>query len=69
MTVQKRYTLVRIFYKRENTIYGIRKHIDTEEIGCKTIKETLDLWSCLNEEEITLHSYIIDNINNKKLSL
>ena len=64
MNNQKRYTLVRVFYKQENEL-GI-KHIGTEKIDCKTLKESLDLWSCLNEEEKDLGSYVIDNINNKK---
>lgn len=59
----QRYTFVRLFYKQKgNIILGI----ETEEIRCKTLKEALDLWSCLNEEEKSLGPYIIDNINNKK---
>ena len=69
MNNQRRYTLVRVFYKQENTILGTTKHISTEEIGCKTLKEALDLWSCLNEEEKVLGSYVLDNANNKKQCL
>ena len=63
----QRYTFVRLFYKQNYTISGLEKRIiSTEEIGCKTLKEALDLVSCLNDEEKSLHPYIIDNVNNKK---
>lgn len=66
MGKQKRYTFVRVFYKRENAVWGIEKHINTEEIDCETLKEALDLWRCLNDEEKSLHPHIIDKVNNKK---
>ena len=66
MATQKRYTFVRVFYKWENTVLGTEKRIDTEEIDCETLKEALDLWRCLNNEEKTLHPHIIDKVNNKK---
>ena len=65
--IYQRYTFVRLFYKQYYTISGdVKKLIATEEIGCKTLKEALDLLSCLNEEEKSLRPYIIDNVNNKK---
>lgn len=66
MNNQKRYILVRVFNKKEDTIFSTRTRISTEEIGCKTLKEALDLWSCLNEEEKVLGSYVVDTVNNKK---
>ena len=69
MNNQKRYTLVRVFNKKEDTIFGKRTRISTEEISCKTLKEALDLWSCLNEEEKILGSYVVDTVNNKTVLL
>lgn len=66
MNSQKdRYTLVRVYYK--NTEFGNR--ISIEEIDCKTLKDAIDLGSCLSEEEKVLGSYIFDNVRHKKLTL
>ena len=66
---KERYTLVRVFNKKEETIFGTRTRISTEEIGCKILKDAVDLGSCLSEEEKILGSYIFDNVAHKKLTL
>ena len=60
----ERYTLVRGYYKV--TEFGNR--LTTEEIGCKTLKEAVDLASILTIEE-KIMSYIFDNAAHKKLTI
>ena len=69
MSKNERYTLIRVFNKIEETCLGKRTRISVEEIGCKTLKDAIDLSSCLSEEEKVLGSYIFDNASHKKLTL
>lgn len=62
-----RYTLTRIYFGED--IFGYRNRLKTEEIECKTLKEAIDLGTCLSDEEKKLGSYILDNVNHKKLTL
>ena len=64
-----RYTLTRIYFEVEKDILGCRNRLKTEEIECKTLKEAIDLGTCLSDEEKKLGSYILDNVNHKKLTL
>lgn len=59
--MNKRYTLVRIYRKDLS--------LDAELIDCKTLKEAIDLGTCLSEEEKVLGSHIIDNVKHCKLTL
>lgn len=61
---QDRYTLIRAYY--DATAFGTR--LKTEEIGCKTLREAVDLGSILTIEEKLL-SYIFDNVSHKRLTL
>lgn len=59
---KSRYILVRVYHS------FIDKNLKTEEIDCKTLKEAIDLGSILSLEE-SIMSYILDTVNNKKLTL
>lgn len=58
-----KYILVRGYYSSISN-----KELKTEEIECKTLKEAVDLGSILSLEE-SIMSYILDNVNHKKLTL
>lgn len=71
---KERYTLVRIFNKKtitfgEKVYERLFPKLETEQINCKTLKDAVDLGSCLSEEEKILGSYIFDNVAHKKLTL
>lgn len=59
--MKERYTLVRVYKK--NLLIAV------EEIKCKTLKEAVDLGTCLSDEERYLGSHIIDEVGHKRLTL
>lgn len=59
-----RYTLVRVFHRKD--YFG---RLDTESIGCKTLKDAVALGSILTNEEKMLGSYIFDNVRHEHLTL
>ena len=64
-----RYTLVRAYHEKVETPFGYKTKLQTEDIPCKTLKEAIELGSCLSDEEKVLGSYIFDNVNHEKLTL
>ena len=60
-----RYTLIRIYYKKE--YYGSLRQED--RLDFKTLTEAIYFGSIVITDKEKEDSYILDNVNNKKLNL